>query len=85
MPLSGFIDLLRCPETQQKLTVAPIELLGHLRTEQVAGRLMTRSGKPVTAPVEAGLLRQDGTVLYPVCNGIPVLVVEEGVVLTKFA
>ena len=36
MPLSKFIELLRCPETQQKLTVAPIELVGHLRIEQVA-------------------------------------------------
>jgi uncharacterized protein YbaR (Trm112 family) len=85
MPLSGFIDLLRCPETQQRLTVAPLELLGHLRTEQVAGRLMARSGKPVETPLEAGLLRLDGTVLYPVCKGIPVLVVEEGIVLTKVA
>ncbi|MGB8354271.1 MAG: hypothetical protein WCD79_10315 [Chthoniobacteraceae bacterium] len=83
MPLSEFIDLLRCPETQQTLTVASLELLGHLRTEQVAGRLIARSGKPVTAPVEAGLLRLDGNVLYLVCNGIPVLVVEEGIVLTR--
>ena len=83
MPLSGFIDLLRCPETHQKLTVAPIELVGHLRVEQVAGRLIARSGKPVTMPIETALLREDGNVVYVVCEGIPVLVVEEGIVLKK--
>jgi len=83
MPLSGFIDLLRCPETQQKLTVAPIDLVGHLRIEQVAGRLVARSGKPVTTPIDAALLREDGNVVYAVCEGIPVLVVEEAIVLKK--
>jgi hypothetical protein len=62
---------------------APIDLVGQLRIEQVAGRLVARSGKPVTTPIDAGLLREDGRVLYPVCEGIPVIVVEEAIVLEK--
>lgn len=31
--------------------------------------------------LEAGLIREDGQVLYPVVNGIPVLLADEGIVL----
>jgi uncharacterized protein YbaR (Trm112 family) len=80
----AFSDLLRCPETHQKLVVATPEALGRLRMEQVAGKLFNRAGKLVTAPVETGLVREDGRMLYPVCEGIPVLVVDEAIALTKF-
>ncbi len=59
------LALLRCPETMQELSLAPAELLERL----------AREGKRI----EAGLLRQDGRKVYPIRNGIPVLLVEEGI------
>jgi len=85
MPLPVFTELLRCPETHQKLTAAPPGLLARLRSEQAAGKLFTSAGKLVPAPIEEGLLREDGAMLYPVWDGIPVMVVEEAIPLTNIA
>ena len=57
------LALLRCPETGQTLTVASAELV----TRISAGQLT------------AGLVRADGTVLYPIRDGIPVLLREEAI------
>lgn len=81
MPLSEFTELLRCPETRQKLAVAPPDLLERLRAGHAAGKLFHASGKPVTAPVQAGLVREDGGVLYPVIDDIPVMLKDEAIVI----
>jgi uncharacterized protein YbaR (Trm112 family) len=81
MPLSEFTELLRCPETWQKLSVAPPDLMQRLRAGQAAGKLFHASGKPVGAPVEAGLLREDGRLLYPVIDDIPVMLKDEAIVI----
>ena len=78
---SELIDILRCPVTGLKLAVAPADVLQRLREEQAAGRLVYQSGKAVTMAVDAGLLREDGKMLYPVQDGIPVMVRDEGIPL----
>ena len=62
----SFLEMLRCPATRQKLTVAPGELL-----EQVKSRL------PEGA--EEALVREDGVVVYPMRGGIPILLVEAAI------
>jgi len=79
--LPQFMDLLRCPQTGLKLAPAPASLLDQLRAEHAAGRLLYESGKKVNAPPIAALLREDGKMLYPVCDGIPVLIKEEAIPL----
>ena len=81
--MSDFTELLRCPETKQKLTPATAELLKRLQADQESGKLFYKSGKPVDSPVEAGLVREDGMVLYAVHDGIPVLVAEEAIPLAQ--
>lgn len=78
-----FTELLRCPETKQKLAPASPELLKALCAKQEAGDLFYKSGKPVSGPLEAGLVREDGLMLYAVRDGIPVLVVEEAIPLAQ--
>ena len=81
--MSDFTELLRCPETKQKLAPATAELLEALRLKQEAGNVFYKSGKPVAGLVEAGLVREDGLVLYAVRDGIPVLVIEEAIPLAQ--
>ena len=83
MPFSEFTELLRCPETRQRLAVASPELLQQLRDGQAAGKLFHASGKPVAAPLKAGLVREDGGVLYPVIDDIPVMLRDEAIILDK--
>jgi uncharacterized protein YbaR (Trm112 family) len=74
-----FLDLLRCPETKQRLLPAPSELVARLETERAAGALCNRGGKRIVQPVEEGLLREDGKRFYLVSNGFPILIVGEGI------
>jgi uncharacterized protein len=69
------LEIVRCPETMQRLSMAPPELLDRLN----AAPLSNRSGNPAALPLEGGLVREDGTVLYPIVHGIPVLLVDEAI------
>jgi uncharacterized protein len=73
------LDLLRCPESKQRLVPAPPEVISRLESERVAGKLRNRAGKAVQAPVEEGLLREDGKRFYLVAPGFPILICEEGI------
>lgn len=72
---AALLDLLCCPETRQPLRVADGALLTHL--EATSPR--NRRGDAVPLPLEGGLIRQDGEILYPLRQGIPVLLLEEGI------
>jgi|SoiMethySBSTD1v2_1073268.scaffolds.fasta_scaffold2163987_2 uncharacterized protein YbaR (Trm112 family) len=71
------LELLRCPETHQTLSLAASTLLSRVTSE----KLCNRAGQPVDAPLEAGLLREDGAVLYPIRDGIPIMLIDESIPL----
>ncbi len=73
------LEILRCPETMQKLALAPSELLERAAASAANG--MKRNGSQFTGRLAAGLVREDGKVLYPVCNGIPMLMIEEAIAI----
>jgi uncharacterized protein YbaR (Trm112 family) len=73
------LEILVCPETKQPVRLADPELLARVNREIEAGRLRNRGGEPVTKPLAEALLREDGHVLYPVDDGIPVMLVEESI------
>jgi uncharacterized protein YbaR (Trm112 family) len=75
------LEILVCPETKQPVSLASAEILGRLRREVEAGRLRNRGGQPVTQPISEGLVREDGKILYPIDDGIPVMLVEESIEL----
>ncbi|HWB60941.1 MAG TPA: Trm112 family protein [Chthoniobacteraceae bacterium] len=79
--MSEFAELLRCPETRQKLAVAPSSLLDRMRADHAAGKLFHVSGKPVAEPLVAGLVSEDGRRVYPVVDGIPVMLKDDAVLL----
>jgi uncharacterized protein YbaR (Trm112 family) len=75
------LEILVCPETKQPVRPASKEVLAKLAVEIEAGRLRNRGGEKVTKPISEGLVREDGRVLYPVDDGIPVMLIEESIEL----
>ena len=71
------LDILRCPETHQRLSPAPPEIIGNLNERIRAGQVRNRAGQTITEPLEAALLREDKRVLYPVRANLPILLIQE--------
>jgi uncharacterized protein YbaR (Trm112 family) len=75
------LKLLCCPETHQGLTPAQPELLQRLNRQIASGTLQNRSARAVSQELAEALLREDGKVVYPIRDGIPVMLLEEGILL----
>jgi len=73
------LEILVCPETQQPVSMAGGDLIQRLNGEIEAGSLRNRGGEPVSAALSEGLVREDGKILYPVEDGIPVMLIEESI------
>jgi len=68
-----------CPESRQPLSLAADDLLARVNAAVEKGGVTNVGGDAVERPLEAGLVREDGKVVYPVRDDIPVLLVEEGI------
>ena len=73
------LSILACPETHQPLREASVDDLASVNQRIAAGGIENVGGKPVADSLEAGLVREDGKRIYPVKDGIPVLLIDEGI------
>ncbi|MGB1655862.1 MAG: Trm112 family protein [Longimicrobiales bacterium] len=77
----NLLDILVCPETKQPLRVADESVLEAVNASIVAGSMSNRGGEVVTVAVTEGLIREDGDVLYPVRDDIPIMLIDESIPL----
>lgn len=77
------LQILRCPVTHKGLSLARRDLLGRVNTAIGAGRLTNRDGTVLHDSLAEALVTDDQKVLYPVTNGIPVLLEGESVNLEQ--
>ena len=75
------LEILVCPETKQPVAPASEEVLRKLADRIASGSVRNRGGQPVTEAITEALVREDGKILYPVDDGIPVMLVEESIEL----
>jgi uncharacterized protein YbaR (Trm112 family) len=67
------LEILHCPVTHKRLGMAKPAILLAVNTAIGTGQLRNRDGEALTEPLSEALLTDDGKVLYPVADGIPVL------------
>lgn len=72
------LSILACPDTHQPLALADAARLERVNARIRAGEQCNVAGQKISEPIEGGLLREDGRILYPIRQGIPVLLAEEG-------
>jgi uncharacterized protein len=77
------LEILVCPDTKAPVHLAEKTLLEKVNRAVAEGSLETRAGEKVGEPLEAGLVRDDGKVLYPIREGIPIMLVDEAIELEK--
>ena len=75
------LAILCCPDTKQDVSLADEALIAKLNEAVSRGQLKNKASKPVTEPLDGGLIRNDRKMLYPIRDDIPVMLIEEGIPL----
>ncbi len=77
------LSILCCPVTHKGLSLARPELLQKINTAIGEGNLVNRDGAELSATLDEALITDDGKIMYPVNDGIPVLLEGESVGLNQ--
>jgi uncharacterized protein len=75
------LAILCCPVTHKGLSVARPDLLKKVNAAIGSGKVLNREGSTVDATLKEALVTDDSKLLYPVKDGIPVLLEAEGISL----
>ena len=73
------LDLLVCPATRQPLALLEQAGLSALNAAATAGTLHDVGGTTQPGPLREALVTHDRRLVYRIDDGIPVLLVEEGI------
>lgn len=78
------LDILCCPVSHQALRPLSRRQLEWLNDAIRAGGVLDVEGRSCSTSLDDALLRQDGQVLYPVIDDIPVLLADQAIGTTQF-
>lgn len=77
------IDLLCCPTSHEPLLPLSESKLATLNAAINEGTVQQLDGQAVTQTLRAALITRNGKVIYPISDGIPVLIHEQGIGTTQ--
>ena len=77
------LNILCCPVTHKGLSIVRRDLLDKVNSAIGEGQLVNRDGNTLDAGLAEALVTDDGKLLYPVNDGIPVLLEGESVSLEQ--
>ena len=83
MIAQDLLAILCCPETKQDIRLLEPNFVEKLNQRIEKGELKTKGGQSVAEKIDGGLLRNDGTVIYPIRDQIPIMLIEEGILVEK--
>ena len=76
------LSILRCPVTHKGLALAKSDTLNRVNEAIGAGGISNRDGTVLTESLSEALVTDDDKLLYPIVNGIPVLLEGESIRLS---
>lgn len=77
------LAILCCPETKQAVSLAEESLIQKVNAAVARGDVKNLGKRSVSDELDAGLIRADRKILYPIRNDIPVMLIEEGIPLEQ--
>ena len=75
------LDIICCPATRLPLERVPADILVRINERIAEGKLVTARKEVVGEVLTDALMTRDGRIAYPVRDGIPVLLEEQGMLL----
>ncbi len=79
------LDILCCPVSHEPLLPLSGDKLKRLNQAIAAGEIQSVDHQPVSEPLKAALITRNHKVVYPIIDGIPVLLAERGIGTTQLA
>ena len=77
------LALLVCPQTHQDVALANTKDLAQINEAIRQGQMRNAGGSVVDQPLEGALIRADRAIAYPIREGIPVMLVAEGLSIAQ--
>ena len=77
------LAMLRCPATRMPLELADDQLVQAVNQRIARREIRNQAGEVLETRLDGGLVRSDRQGLYPIVDGIPILLVDEFVSLEQ--
>ncbi|TVR65335.1 MAG: hypothetical protein EA422_04425 [Gemmatimonadales bacterium] len=73
------LNILVCPETKEAVRLADEQTLKAVNASIAEGEVRNRAGETIVQPLQEALIREDGSLLFPIRDGIPVMLMDEAI------
>lgn len=77
------LQMLRCPQDHSSLSSAEASLVEQANRAIEGGTLQNTGGQKLKKPIDGGLVREAGDLMYPVVDDIPVMLPDEAIEISQ--
>ncbi len=77
------LEILVCPENKTPVTLADDKRIEEVNAAIETRTLKNRAGEVIEQRIDAGLVREDGTLMYPIREDIPIMLIDEAIQLDQ--